>query len=184
MADAQNTTGEKGTMAIRLGDIAPDFTAETTEGTIRFHEFIGDGWVVLFSHPKDFTPVCTTELGYMARSQPEFDKRGVRLSGLNDTLKHAELLVKFCDGLRVEVNLIPYNPIRLVADNSVQLAQYNSSSLPGGEFTGHGFNSSCIADREAFAAILRSAGIRTSIRTSFGKESSAACGQLRANANG
>ena len=70
-------------MGIRLGDIAPDFTAETTEGAIRFHEFIGDGWVVLFSHPKDFTPVCTTELGYMARIKPEFDKRGVKIIGLS-----------------------------------------------------------------------------------------------------
>lgn len=70
-------------MGLRLGDIAPDFTAETTEGTIRFHEFIGDGWVVLFSHPKDFTPVCTTELGYMARIKPEFDKRGVKIIGLS-----------------------------------------------------------------------------------------------------
>ena len=70
-------------MGIRLGDIAPAFTAETTEGTIRFHEVIGDGWVVLFSHPKDFTPVCTTELGYMARIKPEFDKRGVKIIGLS-----------------------------------------------------------------------------------------------------
>jgi alkyl hydroperoxide reductase subunit AhpC len=70
-------------MALRLGDTAPDFTAETTEGTIRFHEFIGDNWVVLFSHPKDFTPVCTTELGYMARIKPEFDKRGVKIIGLS-----------------------------------------------------------------------------------------------------
>ncbi|MBM4265638.1 MAG: peroxiredoxin [Deltaproteobacteria bacterium] len=70
-------------MAIRLGDIAPDFTAETTEGTIRFHEWIGDGWCVLFSHPKDFTPVCTTELGYMAKIKPEFEKRGVKILGLS-----------------------------------------------------------------------------------------------------
>jgi len=70
-------------MALRLGDIAPDFSAETTEGTVRFHEFIGDGWVVLFSHPKDFTPVCTTELGYMAKIKPEFDKRGVKIIGLS-----------------------------------------------------------------------------------------------------
>jgi alkyl hydroperoxide reductase subunit AhpC len=70
-------------MAIRLGDTAPDFTAETTEGTIRFHEWIGDNWCVLFSHPKDFTPVCTTELGYMARIKPEFDKRGVKIIGLS-----------------------------------------------------------------------------------------------------
>ena len=70
-------------MTILLGDTAPDFTAETTEGTIRFHEFIGNGWCVLFSHPKDFTPVCTTELGYMARIKPEFDKRDVKIVGLS-----------------------------------------------------------------------------------------------------
>jgi thioredoxin-dependent peroxiredoxin len=66
-------------MTLRLGDTAPDFTAETTEGRIRFHGWIGDGWAVLFSHPKDFTPVCTTELGYMARNKAEFDKRGVKI---------------------------------------------------------------------------------------------------------
>lgn len=70
-------------MAIRLGDDAPNFTAETTEGTIDFHEWLGDGWGVLFSHPKDYTPVCTTELGYTAKLKPEFEKRNVKAIGLS-----------------------------------------------------------------------------------------------------
>ncbi len=70
-------------MSIRLGDVAPDFTAETTAGTIKFHEWLGDGWGILFSHPADFTPVCTTELGSMSRLEPEFAKRGVKILAIS-----------------------------------------------------------------------------------------------------
>jgi alkyl hydroperoxide reductase subunit AhpC len=85
-------------MSLQLGDIAPDFEASTTEGPIRFHDFIDNSWVVLFSHPKNFTPICTTELGYTAKLKPEFDKRGVKVLGLSvDPLESHE---KWADDIR------------------------------------------------------------------------------------
>jgi alkyl hydroperoxide reductase subunit AhpC len=97
-------------MGLQLGDTAPDFEAETTQGTIRFHDWLGEGWGVLFSHPKDFTPVCTTELGYMAKIKPEFDRRGVKIIGLSvdPTEKHADWVkdIEETQGATVEYPIV------------------------------------------------------------------------------
>jgi alkyl hydroperoxide reductase subunit AhpC len=96
-------------MSIRLGDTAPDFTAETTEGSIGFHDWIGDSWAVLFSHPKDFTPVCTTELGYMARIKPEFDRRNTKIIGLS--VDPAERHAQWADDIEETQGTRPNYPI-------------------------------------------------------------------------
>jgi alkyl hydroperoxide reductase subunit AhpC len=114
-------------MALAIGDEAPDFEAETTEGPIRFHDWIGDGWAVLFSHPKDFTPVCTTELGYMAKIKPEFDRRGVKIIGLSvdPTDRHAD----WAKDIEETQGQAPNYPIIGDADFSVSKAY---GMLPGG----------------------------------------------------
>ncbi len=96
-------------MSLQLGDIAPDFGADTTEGRIRFHDWLGNSWGVLFSHPKDFTPVCTTELGYMARIKPEFDKRGVKVIGLS--VDPVELHKRWSDDIKETQGVAPNFPM-------------------------------------------------------------------------
>ena len=109
-------------MALTIGDTAPDFEAETTEGRISFHDWIGDGWAVLFSHPRNFTPVCTTELGYMASIKPEFEKRNTKIIGLSvDPLENHE---KWAEDIGETQGAAPNYP--LIADTD-----YNVSKLYG-----------------------------------------------------
>ncbi len=96
-------------MALQIGDIAPDFEAQTTAGKIRFHDWIGDSWAVLFSHPKDFTPICTTELGYMAKIKPEFDKRGVKIIGLS--VDAVDNHAKWADDIKETQGFAPNYPM-------------------------------------------------------------------------
>ena len=104
-------------MGLSLGDTAPDFEAETTEGRIRFHDWIGDSWAVLFSHPRDFTPVCTTELGYMAKIKPEFDRRNVKIIGLSvDPMDNHS---KWLDDIEETQGYAPNFPIISDADFNV-----------------------------------------------------------------
>ncbi len=104
-------------MALQLGDTAPDFEAETTEGKIGFHDWIGDSWTVLFSHPRNFTPVCTTELGYMASIKPEFDRRGVKIIGLSvDPIENHE---KWAQDIAETQGTAPNYPIIADADFEV-----------------------------------------------------------------
>ena len=104
-------------MALQLGDTAPDFTAETTEGPISFHDWIGDSWAVLFSHPRDFTPVCTTELGYMAKIKPEFERRNVKVIGLS--VDPVDNHSKWADDIQETQGHAPNYPIVADADFGV-----------------------------------------------------------------
>jgi alkyl hydroperoxide reductase subunit AhpC len=106
-------------MGLSLGATAPDFTAETTEGTIRFHEWIGDSWAVLFSHPKDFTPICTTELGRMAKLKPEFDKRGVKIIGLS--VDAVDNHAKWADDIEETQGARPNYP--MIADTDLSISK-------------------------------------------------------------
>ena len=106
-------------MGLSLGETAPDFDAETTQGKISFHEWIGDSWAVLFSHPKDFTPVCTTELGYMAKIQPEFEKRNTKIIGLSVDAKGDH--DKWADDIEETQGTRPAYPI--IADNDFNVAK-------------------------------------------------------------
>lgn len=106
-------------MALQLGDEAPDFTAETTEGTISFHDWLGDSWGVLFSHPKDFTPVCTTELGAVAKLKPEFDKRGVKVLGLS--VDPAESHAKWSGDIEETQGVAPNFP--MIADTDLKVSK-------------------------------------------------------------
>lgn len=106
-------------MTLRINQVAPDFTAETTEGTLNFHEWIGDSWAILFSHPKDFTPVCTTELGYMAKLKPEFDQRNCKVIGLSvdPTDNHA----KWSQDIEETQGTAPNFP--MIGDTDLQVAK-------------------------------------------------------------
>jgi len=106
-------------MALPLGAVAPDFESDTTAGPIRFHEWIGDSWAVLFSHPKDFTPVCTTELGYMAKLKPEFDKRNAKLIGLS--VDPVDRHAKWADDIRETQGHAPNYP--MIGDTDLKVSK-------------------------------------------------------------
>jgi len=106
-------------MALTIGDTAPDFEADTTEGPIRFHEWIGDSWAVLFSHPKDFTPVCTTELGYMAKIKPEFDRRNTKIIGIS--IDSVEDHARWSSDIRETQGVAPNYP--MIGDPELKIAK-------------------------------------------------------------
>ena len=113
-------------MALAINDTAPDFEAETTQGRIRFHDWLGNSWGVLFSHPKDFTPVCTTELGYMARIKPEFDKRGVKIIGLS--VDPVDRHAGWSKDIEETQGFAPNYP--MIADTDYNVSKLYGSSMP------------------------------------------------------
>ncbi len=118
-------------MGLKIGDVAPDFEAETTEGRIRFHDWIGESWAVLFSHPKDFTPVCTTELGYMAKLKPEFEKRNTKIIGLS--VDPVDDHARWADDIKETQGHAPNYP--MIGDSDLNVAKLYDmlpASLEGG----------------------------------------------------
>jgi thioredoxin-dependent peroxiredoxin len=113
-------------MALQINDIAPDFEADTTEGRIRFHDWISDSWAVLFSHPKDFTPVCTTELGYMARLKPEFDKRNVKIVGLS--IDPVDNHKRWSNDIKETQGIAPNYP--MIGDTDLKVSKLYGMLLP------------------------------------------------------
>jgi thioredoxin-dependent peroxiredoxin len=117
-------------MTLQIGDTAPDFEAQTTEGPVRFHDWIGDSWAVLFSHPKDFTPVCTTELGYMAKIKPEFNKRNVKIIGLS--VDRVDDHTKWANDIKETQGLAPNYP--MIGDTDLSISKLYGmlpASAPG-----------------------------------------------------
>ncbi|MBV8094411.1 MAG: peroxiredoxin [Acetobacteraceae bacterium] len=117
-------------MTLQIGDVAPDFEAETTEGRIRFHEWMGDSWCILFSHPKDFTPVCTTELGYMAKLKPEFEARGCKIIGLS--VDPVDDHAKWSQDIKDTMGYAPNYP--MIGDSDLKVAKLYGmlpASAPG-----------------------------------------------------
>lgn len=132
---------------LRIGDEAPDFEAQTTQGTIKFHEWLGDSWGVLFSHPKDFTPVCTTELGYMARINPEFQKRNVKIIGLS--VDPVDNHAKWADDIEETQGFMPNYP--MIGDTDLNVAKLYGM-LPAG--AGESFEGRTAVDNQTVRTVF------------------------------
>ena len=130
-------------MSLQLGQVAPDFEAETTEGRLRFHEWIGDSWAVLFSHPKDFTPVCTTELGYMAKLKPEFDKRNTKIIGLS--VDPVDRHAKWSDDIRETQGQAPNYP--MIGDTDLSISKAYGMLPAATEGSSEGRTAADLGDR-------------------------------------